>query len=71
MTDGLTLVAPDRHSFIVRVWREGSADQSGGPWRGSVQHVASGQHIHFSSFEALQHFLQIYVDQSAPFKQGS
>jgi len=52
------------------VWREGSADQSGGPWRGSVQHVASGQHIHFSSFEALQHFLQLYVDQPAIKTEG-
>lgn len=65
MTDSPMQVAPDRHSFIVRVWREGREDQSGGQWRGSVQHVASGQHVHFSSFEALNRFLQLYVEQPA------
>ena len=70
MTQMLDLPPPDRHSFIVRVWREGSVDQSAGQWRGSVQHVASGQRIHFVSYEALQRFMQRYVDQSAVKAEG-
>ena len=50
----------DRHLFIVRVWREDSRVAPGGQWRGSVEHVPSGQRIHFVSLEALTEFVSQY-----------
>ena len=67
MTESATHITPDRHSFIVRVWREDSADQASGLWRGSIEHVTSGQRLHFISLDALAEFVGHYwrPDQSA------
>lgn len=45
--------------FIVRIWQEpGSVEAAGGEgWRGSVQHVRSGQHIHFRRLADLDDFI--------------
>ena len=56
----------DRHLFIVRVWREDSRVAPGGQWRGSVEHVPSGQRIHFVSLEALTEFVGRYWGCDGP-----
>jgi hypothetical protein len=60
MTKPFIAVNEDRHLFIVRVWREDSQATPGGQWRGSVEHVPSGQRIHFISPEALTEFVRQY-----------
>jgi hypothetical protein len=42
-----------RHSFVVRIWRE-----AGLPWRGWVQHAASQEQAYVQSVEELAAFLQ-------------
>ena len=66
MTKTLTPPPEDRHLFIVRVWREDSQAEPGGQWRGSVEHVPSGQRIHFVSLDALMEFMRIYMTAPSP-----
>ncbi len=61
MTKTLTGPPEDRHLFIVRVWREESQATPGGQWRGSVEHVPSGQRVHFVSLDALTAFVSKYL----------
>jgi hypothetical protein len=61
MTKTLT-TSEDRHLFIVRVWREDSQAEPGGQWRGSVEHVPSGQRIHFVSLDTLTEFMRTYMN---------
>ncbi len=44
------------HLFIVRLWRE-AAEPPAWPWRGSVEHVPSGQRLHFSTLADLTDFM--------------
>ena len=43
----------ERHSFVVRIWRE-----QGLPWRGWVQHAGSQEQAYVQSVEELLAFLQ-------------
>jgi len=47
-------------SFLVRMWREKSAEQPDRPgdWRGEVEHIQSGRRWAFGNVEALTHFLR-------------
>ena len=46
------------HLFIVRLWHEpGQAATS--PWRGSVEHVPSGQRLYFVSLSDLSDFIAL------------
>ena len=60
MTQTLLPAATVRHSFIVRVWHEDSAEPAGGQWRGSIEHVPSGERLHFVSLEAVTNFINQY-----------
>jgi hypothetical protein len=53
------------HLFIVRVWRE-AAGTVAWPWRGSVEHVPSGQRLHFSALADLNDFITWRLDSSTP-----
>jgi hypothetical protein len=45
--------------FIVRVWCErGNADSAVSEWRGSVEHVQSGQRTFFRHLEAIIEFMK-------------
>ncbi len=57
MTKPLPNPTEGRHLFIVRFWREESEGASGGQWRGSVEHVPTGQRAHFVSLEVLDSFI--------------
>jgi hypothetical protein len=45
-----------QHLFVVRIWYE-SGETSLGSWRGSVEHVPSGQRLYFASFSDLNDFI--------------
>ena len=66
MTKPLIAVNEDRHLFIVRVWHEASELAPGGQWRGSVEHVPSGQRVHFITLEALTEFVGQYWGHDGP-----
>ncbi len=53
-----------QHLFVVRVWQEQSRllpDQ----WRGSVEHVASGQRLYFASLGDLTNFIAFRINGTA------
>ncbi len=49
-----------QHLFIVRMWSEAPAS---GPaqWRGSVEHVPSGQKFYFTSVRDLNDFIALQL----------
>jgi hypothetical protein len=48
-------------SFIVRVWGERGADLGVHAWRGSVEHVGSGEKVFFSELEAMLDFMRPHL----------
>ena len=50
-----------RHLFIVRFWREDSQGAPGGQWRGSVEHIPTGERAHFVSLEVLDEFINTHL----------
>ncbi|WP_226469192.1 hypothetical protein [Luteimonas panaciterrae] len=49
-------------AFIVRVWCErGDADSASCEWRGSVEHVQSGQRVFFRHLEAVLEFMKPHL----------
>ncbi len=60
MPDSLQRV---EHLFIVRIWQEASQD-SGGPWRGSVEHVPSSQRFYFASLNDLNDFITLRLNSN-------
>jgi len=57
MTKTLPNPNDSRHLFIVRFWREESESEPGGQWRGSVEHIPTGQRVHFVSLDVLNTFI--------------
>ncbi len=56
------------HLFVVRMWQESTQHKADG-WRGSVEHVPSGQRLYFVSFNDLNDFIQLRLygpSHSAP-----
>jgi len=52
----------DRHSFVVRIWREAADGQAGTvAWRGTVDHVGSGARLYFYDLEAIARFVREQV----------
>lgn len=48
--------------FIVRIWCErGDADSVSPEWRGSVEHVESGQRVFFRNLEAVLEFMKPHL----------
>lgn len=49
--------------FIVRIWCEhGDADAAAMPeWRGSVEHMESGQRVFFRNLEAVVDFMKVHL----------
>lgn len=46
------------HLFIVRVWQEPEQIKTA-EWRGSIEHVPSGQRLYFTSFNDLNDFIRL------------
>jgi hypothetical protein len=51
----------EQHLFVVRTWQEPSQVVPGEQWRGSVEHVPSGQRLYFTSLDQLNHFIATYT----------
>lgn len=55
-------IEPSIHSFVVKIWLEESAQESGRAlWRGRIVHVASGNNRFFKSMEELVIFIRSYL----------
>jgi hypothetical protein len=52
------------HLFIVRVWQEPS-QSAPAHWRGSVEHVPSGQRVYFESLNDLTDFIALRLNGGA------
>jgi hypothetical protein len=50
-----------QHLFIVRIWYE-ARRPTPQPWRGSVEHVPSGQRIYFASLGDLNDFISLRLN---------
>ena len=49
----------DTHSFIVRVWHEAvNSKGRATTWRGSIDHVGSGQCLYFDDLDGVVRFIQ-------------
>ncbi len=51
-----------RHLFVVRLWQEPSRAAPPGQWRGSVEHVHSGERQYFSELSDLMGFMARQLD---------
>lgn len=47
-----------KHLFVVRMWQEPSATEPPGQWRGSVQHVPSGERAYFLHLTDMAEFMR-------------
>jgi len=55
----------DRHSFIVRIWREPREIEGlAAEWRGLVERVGSGERRYFQRLDELVSFMQGYMTLS-------
>ena len=48
---------PNHHLFVVRMWWEAGDGGAAGEWRGSVEHVPSGEKRYFRDCNALPTFI--------------
>ncbi len=46
-----------QHLFIVRIWHELDQEGQATQWRGSIEHVPSGQRLYFTSLRDLCDFI--------------
>ncbi len=58
---GQTNLTLNRHSFLVRIWRE--VESAG--WQGSVEHVRTGETATFDSLEELLDFVKRWEESEA------
>ncbi|UXY14500.1 hypothetical protein N8I74_14405 [Chitiniphilus purpureus] len=69
----MTLLEDQSASFIVRIWREhGETDNAPAEWRGSIEHVQTGQRGFFRELRAIERFMapllqQIGIDSTQRF----
>jgi hypothetical protein len=54
-----------QHLFVVRMWQEPSEVAPPGQWRGSVEHVPSGERLYFASIEDLNTFILGQMNKAA------
>jgi len=50
-----------QHLFVVRIWHE-PGQRPPAAWRGSVEHVPSGQRLYFISLGDLSDFITLRLD---------
>jgi hypothetical protein len=56
------VIQRSEHLFVVRMWREQAAVGQG-QWRGSVDHVTSGQKHYFSNTSDLIEFVTLRLEE--------
>jgi hypothetical protein len=56
---------PRSHSFVVRIWLEDTAEETGeARWRGQVIHMPGGEREYVDDLESLCHFLAPYLKEA-------
>jgi hypothetical protein len=52
-------------SFLIRLWREESADWAKTPadWHIEVEHIQTGESWDFDALDQLLHFLRVQIDE--------
>ena len=51
------------HSFIIKIWLEETAQESGKVrWRGHITHVISGKRRYFQSLSDIDDFINPYLE---------
>jgi hypothetical protein len=59
----MPLLEDQTAAFVVRIWREqGELPSSSPEWRGSVEHVESGQKAFFRNFATMVEFMKPYLE---------
>jgi len=52
------------HSFIVKVWLEETAEETGrAMWRGHITHVPSGKRRYVQDLEGVAAFIAFYLEE--------
>jgi hypothetical protein len=51
------------HSFVVKVWREETQQETRVVWRGHITHVPSGQRQFFTDLHEIPLFIEPYLAQ--------
>jgi len=54
-----------QHLFVVRLWQEPSQAAPPGQWRGSAEHVPSGEHIYFAALADLSGFISRQIEPAS------
>ncbi len=52
-----------QHLFVVRTWQESNNVAPVDQWRGSVEHVLTGQRVYFARIEDLNRFLLEHMQE--------
>jgi hypothetical protein len=52
-------VREDTYAFVIRIWHE-AVDKGGRviAWRGSIQHVGTGERLHFDDIDEMSDFIR-------------
>jgi hypothetical protein len=58
--------ARPQHLFIVRLWQEPSRAAPPGQWRGSVEHVPTGERLYFCALADLDGFIARQMATARP-----
>ena len=59
----MTLLEDRTAVFIVRIWCErGDGESVASEWRGSVEHVETGQRVFFRHLDAVQEFMKPHLE---------
>ncbi len=51
------------HSFVIRVWSEGSDHAHSRLWRGHITHVPTGEQRYCQNLDEISDFIAEYLDQ--------
>jgi hypothetical protein len=63
MAHAMSLLGDRSASFIVRIWREQTEYEGALPeWRGSIEHVGSGQRAFFRDLDAIAAFMKPHLE---------
>jgi hypothetical protein len=61
----MDLLEPQIHSFIIKIWLEGGAQQGVRPaWRGQITHVPGGEHCYLRGLGQIAQFIVPYLQES-------
>lgn len=59
----MSLLGDRSASFIVRIWREpGEYEGAACEWRGSIEHIGTGQRVFFRELGVIETFLKPHLE---------